>query len=75
MPPRFPRRRSTTAERALVTYLAFKTYSYRGKELPDAMGYRDSSSVARSATRVEASSALLRAWRKLAREVKAELVS
>jgi len=41
-----PVRRSAPAERALVTYLAFKTYVYRGKELSDAMGYRDSSSVA-----------------------------
>ena len=74
-PQRFPGRRSATAERALVTYLACETYGYRGKELSDAMGYRDSSSVARSATRAEGSPALLRAWRKLAREVKAELVS
>lgn len=67
-----PVRRSAPAERALVTYLAFKTYVYRGKELSDAMGYRDSSSVARSATRVEGSPALLRAWRRLGREVQAE---
>ena len=69
------RKRLSWLERALVTYLGFKTYGYRGKELSDAMGYRDSSSVARSATRVEGSPALLRVWRKLAREVKAELAS
>ena len=67
-----PGRRSTTADRALVTYLAFKTYGYRGKELSDAMGYRSSTSIHLAAKRVEQSPALLRAWRRLRREVDAE---
>ena len=67
-----PGRRSTTADRALVTYLAFKTYGYRGKELSDAMGYRSSTSIQLAAKRVEQSPALLRVWRRLRREVDAE---
>lgn len=56
---------------SLVTYLAFKTYGYRGKELADALGYRSTTSIAVAAKRVEASPALVRAWRRLAREVRA----
>ena len=55
-----------------MVHLAFKSYGHRGKELSDAIGYRSSTSVQLAAKRVEQSPALLRAWRRLRREVDAE---